>query len=428
MRRRLIEGIKLSILLFLFTMPVNGQFKIQAELRPRFEFRDGIKAPLGEDDKPAIITTQRSRINLDYYQDNVELYFSFQDVRVWGDEPYKTDNPVLNVYQAYAGYHFNDNLSIRLGRQALIYDNKRLFGPRNWNNVGASHDVGLLKYKKNNFNAHLAFAYNNDKEKLSESNYPLNYYKYLAFLWLNNKFSDNFSMSLMNIADGNQKDGSDSDILTRFTSGIYAKGNNGNKSLGFDAAFYLQYGKSPSDQDLSAYYFSISPYYKFNEKLMALFGLEYFSGDDAMNDNGKSNSFNKLYGDGHGPYGYMDYFTEIPKHNKNGGLMDAYMRLNYDMSEKSSAEFTLHNLRLTNNIIDTLTTPGISVAADKQLGVELDFMLKHKLNKATEFRIGYSTMLANQTMEILKGGDAGRYQQWFWMMLTFKPTLFEHKF
>lgn len=419
---------KLSLLLVVIfgSQTMFGQFKIQSEIRPRFEIRDGIKAPLSEEDKAAIITTQRSRLNLSYDNDNIELYMSFQDIRTWGDELYKTDNPVLNVYEAYAGYKMNDNLGFRLGRQKLVYDNKRLFGDRNWNNVGASHDVALVKYLKNDLSAHLVMAYNNDKEKLSESNYPLNYYKYLTFIWINKKFSDKFSASLINVADGNQLEDSNDTILTRFTSGIYTKGSSG--SFGFDAAFYFQYGKSPDNQDLGAYYFSISPKYSVTDKLKLLLGLEYFSGDDAMNDNEKSNSFSKLYGNGHGPYGYMDYFTELPKHTKNGGLMDAYLRINYDLGEKTTSEITMHNFKLTNNILDTISNPGINAAADKQLGLEIDLMLKYKLNKAAEMRVGYSTMFASKTMEIIKGGDADKFQQWFWLMFIFKPTLFEHKF
>lgn len=424
--KRYLMLIGLGVILICFLTPLKAQFKVQAELRPRFEIRDGIKAPLDSDDKAAIITTQRSRLNLSYNNENVELYMSFQDVRTWGDEKYKTDIPVLNVYEAYAGYTFNNNLGFRLGRQNLSYDNKRLFGDRNWNNVGASHDVALVKYSKNDFTGHLVMAYNNDKEKLSESNYPISYYKYLTFLWLNNKFSDNFSASLINVADGNQLKNSNDTILTRFTSGVYTKGKAGD--FGFDAAFYYQFGTSPGNQDLGAHYFSISPSYKVTDDLKLLLGLEYFSGDDAMNDNNKSNSFSKLYGNGHGPYGYMDYFTELPNHTKNGGLMDAYLKVDYVLGEKTTTELTFHNFQLTNNILDTISNPGVTAAADKQLGLEIDFMLKHKLNKAAEMRVGYSTMFASKSMEIIKGGDSDKYQQWFWLMFIFKPTLFEHKF
>jgi hypothetical protein len=30
-------------------------------------------------------------------------------------------------------------------------------------------------------------------------------------------------------------------------------------------------------------------------------------------------------------------------------------------------------------------------------------------------------MLATSSMEILKGGSSEKYQQWAWVMLTFKP-------
>lgn len=416
----------LGLILFQnFTTICFGQLKVDAEFRPRFEYRDGVKQLLSEDQAPAFVMSQRSRINMNYNDEKLELCLSFQDVRIYGDEVYKTDNPVLNVYQAYAGYWFNPNLLLRFGRQELRYDNKRLLGPRNWNNVGASHDLALMHFTKNNLTLDLGFAYNNDSDKKYESNYPYKYYKYLTFLWLNGKWSDNIETSLMNIIDGNQEEDSDDVIHSRITSGIYSSINSSDGNFGTDAAFYYQYGKSKEGLNVAAYYISIIPYYKATDNFKITAGFEYFSGDDALNDNDKENTFDKLYGDGHGPYGHMDYFTEIPKHTKNGGLRDMYLTLQFKPKPTTDFILSVHDFALTNDIIDTISVPGVVQAADKHLGVEIDFQIKQKLHKSVTFYIGYSTMLAQKSMEILKGGDSDKYQHWAWCGFLFKPTLFK---
>jgi hypothetical protein len=405
--------------------PANSQFKISAEIRPRFEYKDGVRTLSSKDDDPAFVTTQRTRINLDFKNEDVETFLAIQDVRTWGDEVYKTDNSVINVFQAYAGYYFSKEFSLRIGRQELSYDNKRLIGNRNWNNVGASHDLFLARYEGNSLKIHIGTAYNNDKNKTAESNYPLNYYKHLIYLWINKSISNNLSVSIMNIADGKQVEDTETDINTRFTSGFFTKYKT--EALGITGAFYYQYGRAQNDLDINAFYFSISPYCNINKKVQLLAGLEYLSGDDAIEDNSEVNTFDKLYGNGHSPYGYMDYFTEIPAHTKNGGLMDAYLRLSCKPSKKTYAELTVHNFQLTGNIADSISEAGVIKAADKQLGVEIDFMLKHKLNDMVQFNGGYSTMFANGSMEILKGGDSGKYQHWLWLSLIFKPTFFKHE-
>ena len=37
-------------------------------------------------------------------------------------------------------------------------------------------------------------------------------------------------------------------------------------------------------------------------------------------------------------------------------------------------------------------------------------------------------MLATESMEAIKGGDSSEHNSWAWVMVTFKPNLFNHKF
>ena len=59
------------------------------------------------------------------------------------------------------------------------------------------------------------------------------------------------------------------------------------------------------------------------------------------------------------------------------------------------------------------------------LGTEVDLVLNLNLTSNTNIKLGYSQMFATSTMEVLKGGNKDLTNNWAWLMLTFKPTLFK---
>ncbi|MFZ5941673.1 MAG: alginate export family protein [Bacteroidota bacterium] len=415
----------LSILLFA-ALPLDAQFVLSGELRPKTEYRDGYKTLLEGDQKPALITAQRSRLNFSYTGDKIATKVSVQDVRTWGEGASKSDISNLNLFEAWAEVFFTDALSLRLGRQVLSYDQNRFLGTANWNDVGASHDLAQLIYNKN-FGLQLGLAYNNDKSKNYESNYPVANYKTLAFLRAEKDLGSLFNLSVISIADGYQLEDDPTVVYQQLTTGLNLNMSNDSIRSSLYGSLYYQGGTYKDGTPVSAWFASLNYGYKFSGKTSMLLAGEYFSGDDAYNDNGVKNSFTNLYGNGHLYYGYMDYFSTIDKDTENGGLMDLYARLNYKFSKKTSSELTCHYFSLANNIVDTLSTPGVNQPAPKYLGTEIDLVLKYKMTSSLEIQGGYSAMLATPTMEILKGGDHSRYQQWLWVMLTFKPEFINTK-
>lgn len=414
------KNVLLCFFLLGITIAVTGQVILTGEFRPKFELRDGYKTLLADDQHAAFVTAQRSRLNLAYTDSRIATYFSVQDVRFWGESPAKTDASTMNVFQAWAQVSLNESWAVRLGRQELSYDQNRLLGASNWNDVGASHDLLQVMYH-NAFDMQAGFAYNNDKSKNAESNYPLNNYKTLAFLRGEKDLGEFFNASLILLTDGNQKEDSDYTIYQRYTYGGNLLFSNDSVRAKAYASAYLQNGKSPEGVDISAYFVALNLEYGFTKAITGMLAAEYFSGDDAFASGNTKHSFNNLYGNGHNLYGYMDYFSQIDKDTKGGGLMDLYARMNYKFSKKASAELTYHNFSFTNSVVDSISTPGISKKADAYLGSEIDVTFKYKPAANLEFSCGYSTMLAAPSMEILKGGSHSRYQQWAWVMLTFKP-------
>ena len=334
----------------------------------------------------------------------------------------------MNLFEAWAGYRICDNLSFRLGRQVTKYDQNRIIGVNNWNNVATSHDMALLMYKKDVNRLDIGFAYNNDKDKRYESNYPLKYYKYFNFIWYNRQWNKSLNTSLLNVIDWNQPTGANYTIYNRYTSGFFLSYANDSVASSFSAQAYYQYGKTETGQKVSAYFFSLKYSYSWMDNLTAWIGTDYFSGDDAFKNDNKSNTFNKLYSDSHGYLGYMDYFTDIGANTNGGGIMDIYLGIEHNLGKKLSNEISIHNFRLATDIADTLSSPGQTLKADRKLGFEIDYMMKCRLASNLELRAGYSTLFATKTMEIIKSGDSNKYQQWAWVMFTFKPVFYKSKY
>jgi hypothetical protein len=383
-------------------------------------FRDGYKTVLSDDQNPAFIVAQRSRLNFNFQDTRFTTRLSVQDVRFWGESPSKTDVSTMNVFEAWAELLLNESWSLKLGRQELSFDQNRLLGAANWNDVGASHDLLQLKFHKS-FDFQAGFAYNNDKSKNYESNYPISYYKTLAFARAEKNLGKYLNTSLIIMADGNQKEESDDTIYQRVTYGGNLFFRNDSVKTKIYGTVYLQNGKSPNGTPITAYFLALNLEYNFSKSFSGIAAIDYFSGDDAFSPDNKKHSFNNLYGNTHNYYGYMDYFQQIDKDTKGGGLMDLYARLNYKFNKKISSELTYHYFGFTNDVIDSVSHPGQTLKANRYLGSEIDLTLKYKPSANMELSCGYSTMIATPSMELLKGGSHSKYQQWAWVMLTLKP-------
>ena len=419
--------IKSSLLLFcLLIVSTMGfaQLSINAEYRLRTEVRDGYKTLSDATTNPALITFQRTRLNADYKDDKIHAYLSLQDGRIWGDNKFGTDDPAVGIHQAFVKYSISEKLAVKLGRQEIIYDKNRLMGLKNWGNTPVVHDAALLQFNNaDQTKADLVLAYNNDSDKNFESNYTVDMYKYLTVLHLYNKFSDNLNMSFITIIDGNQALGDHRIVYARGTSGLYATFNIDNISI--DAMGYYQYGKSKVGTNISSFLFHLKPTLTINDNAKIAAGIDYLSGDNALNNNNKDNTFSTIFGDGHGYYGYMDYFTNIPSHTNKGGLNDIYLQADYKLSPKVSITGTVHNFMLTNNILDPSSTPTNPIAAKKQLGVELDAVLSYKFYTNSTLSVGYSALAAQRTMELLKTGSSRGIQNWLFISVLFKPEIFK---
>jgi hypothetical protein len=433
--------LRFCLLVGLSAISTTGIFsqtiKISAEVRPRFEYRHGYKTLFPDDFNPASFVSQRTRLN-GYFENPVfKAFVSFQNVRVWGDvnQLNKGDAYGVAVHEAWGEIFLTKTVSLKIGRQEIIYDDHRIFGNVGWAQQARSHDAAIVVLKPgSNHKIDIGFAYNAMKESLYKDPYTNLNYKALQVVHYHGQFGKS-GLSILFLNNGLPYD-ADADT-TKYDEKIsYSQTIGGRYTLNGDkiklhAATYYQGGKNKSHNSLSAYYFAGDISFLLVKSFSFGFGFEYLSGT-ASRDKGvsgqKDRSFSPFYGTNHKFNGLMDYFY-VGNHAGNVGLVDFYLPLKVKI-KKLSLAFTPHYFSAATTLSTKDTGTGAWTDYSNGLGTELDFVVSYPVIKSVVIAGGYSQLFATSSMQALKYPDnpAGEFNNnannWGWVMVTFKPTLY----
>jgi len=181
MRKKIILPTALGFIFLLSkTNNAEAQFSLNGQLRTRTELRNGY-GTLNKDTSAAFFTSQRTRLTFGYKWDRLNFNVSVQDVRVWGQDASSINNADGNrlmIHEAWAEVtllNINDttiktkgidNLSLKIGRQALIYDDVRLLGDLDWLQQARRHDAILLKAMHHGWQFDLGAGFNQNNDNV----------------------------------------------------------------------------------------------------------------------------------------------------------------------------------------------------------------------------------------------------------------------
>jgi hypothetical protein len=415
---KLLKTICLSLLTMVSMGTYAQELDANLQIRPRYEYRNGFKSLMPKGENATSFISQRSRLNFNYKQDKLKAKLTLQNVRTWGDvaTTAQADKNGIALFEAWAQYDFDATWSVRLGRQVISYDNQRIFGEIDWAQQGQSHDAAVFSFHPKNHQLDLGFALNADKEDLlaPKTAYATNY-KSLQYAWYHTQFSKlNMSLLFLNTGYEFAKTVTDLKVDYKQTFGMYLIFKD--KKLDINLGLYGQTGES-ADQKVNAWYAGAFTGYAFSDAFKAGLGYEYLSGKN-QNDSGTTvKSFSPIFGTNHGFNGFMDYFY-VGNHQNSVGLQDAYLKLNYT-SNKWQFALMPHVFNAPNTVLD-----ATNIKMNSYLGTEIDFITSYAFQKDILVSEGYSQMFGSNTLERLKGGDAGSTNNWVWVMVSFSPRLF----
>jgi hypothetical protein len=394
-----------------------GQVSIDAEFRPRTELRSGFNQPLADTLKSSFVTHQRTRLNFNFSSGFLNACITLQDARVFGETNSKgNNNGTLGIYEAWTELQLLNSFSFKIGRQAVQFEDGRIFSSAPWSNTGNSHDLMQLTYTKGVFIGQLGYAYNNQKVLNADTVFysVSKMYKQLAFLHLTKTLATGIDLSLLGIDEVFQSSLSNFDLYHRYTMGGTLKLKK--KGLPFEcfATAYYQAGKSTAMVDLSALLLAIKANYSINEKLKIVAGFDYLSGSESTIEASKTNTFNKLpYGVNHLFNGYMEYWATLPK----GGLINYYGGSTAKINNRISANITYYGFRLDKPMFVS------SSEVKGNIGSELDVEWNYKLSATTAIQIAWCGYFTNNNTNLLKfkkTENDTKFPQFAYVMLTVK--------
>ncbi|MFC6998117.1 alginate export family protein [Rufibacter roseus] len=400
---------------------------LSAEVRPRAELRSGFKTVIAEKEESAFFVEQRSRLKTDYQAEKLKLRLTLQDVRIWGNtsQIYKTDASLFNVYEAYGEYQFTPKLAMRVGRQELDYDNARFLGNLDWAQQGRSHDALKFMYADSSgFALHAGAGFNqsvvSEPTKLFDTYYSgYDNYKTMQYVWAHKTWSRT-NLSLLVFNDGRQRP--DSTVAYRQTYGLNGDVKLGTVKLGGE--LYYQGGKDAAGKKVQAWLAAASATVQTKVTPLTV-GVDYLSGTSQGDT--QNQSFTPLYGTNHAFYGFMDYFYVGNGHGQSGrttGLTDFYLKTNFKLGKQSSLLAHFHHFE---SPVAVYSPPEASGTMSSRLGEEIDLVLNRNFSPDFNLKVGYSQLYASSSLETLKGKQGSGLNQWAWVMLTFKPVLFQQQ-
>lgn len=394
----------------------ENEFTMYMQIRPRAEYRNGSLFPRNEGDEAASFINNRARLSMEYKRSDLSMKISAQHVGVWGQDPQIDTNGRFIMNEAWAKLNFGTGFFAQLGRQTLSYDDERILGGLDWNVAGRYHDALKLGYANKANQLHLILAFNQNEEKKKGGTYyhdGAQPYKNMQTLWYHYTADElPLDVSLLFLNLGLETGVAATETShTRYlqTFGTYITYKP--QSWDMQGAFYYQTGKNKSAQSVSAFMASVKAAYAFDKQWSVSLGYDYLSGNGGKGD--KFKAFDPLYGTHHKFYGAMDYFYATAWQGAAPGLQDAQLGVNFKTSKKVSMQLNYHYFATAAKLDDV----------KKGLGSEVDYQLDWNVMKDVKLSAGYSFMLGTKSMDIVKGGDHKRWQDWGWVSLNINPRI-----
>jgi len=428
----------LTLILSISAHHASGQLELSAEFRPRFELNFGHGQVPRTGQIPTTFVSQRTRFNVKHQSNSADLFFSLQDVRVWGDDNLASrissqmNSSGVGIFQAWMGFGLGQKDYLRIGRQEFSYDDQRLLSGRNWPQYGQTYDAILWRHTNRRWTVDVALSYNNDATKLGSgfgNNHFLvdpieNRIRTLNFLYAKRQFGAKSYLSGLAILSGYQKDKQSNVIYMMATLGGHL--NSQTRLFDLKANYYVQRGKSQKGKDMQSFFATAEARWK-QGRLKPGFGFDVVSGNDATNNSQdyaeREHSFDLLYGIRYLRYGRLNQYI-LPSSTAGGGWVDFYPALTFETGKHGTFTAEWFFFSLHQPVRNPLNNGQILKGS---LGNEINLIWSHNLRSDLNLNVGFARYQANDTYALVKGLQPEQLAAPYygWVMLTFKPILFK---
>jgi hypothetical protein len=401
----------------------DGRVVFGIEDQTRFEYRDnnfdfnsGLRTI--NDDSWLL---NRSRLSMQLKPaDWLTFYVQGQDAREFASD--RADIPGLlgaegdnafDLRQLYVeiGDAKVSPLSLKVGRQVLLYGDQRLIGPLEWSNISRTFDAVKLRYTGKDglwVDAFISSVVVIDRFGMDDSDKDSllsGLYAHIPTLGIQDT-----EVYALYFDDTNRND----HFLTLGTHWKSMPGKFG--PWDYETEFVMQTGKA-GGRDLRAFASYIEGGYTFKAPWKPRLGLEYSYGSgDGNAADGKQGAFQNLFPTNHLHYGLMDAFSWSNIH-------DIALHLSAKPTTKLTTSLDFHLFWLDDTAdtwrranATTAVRPA-NAAASNYAGSELDLLMAYAINTNFNVTLGYSHFFAGT---YLSDAGAGSDADFVYLMTGIK--------
>jgi hypothetical protein len=392
-----------------------GTLDIGGSARLRWEYYDNFNIRTYDTGKDDELLLERVRLTFDYHvAENAHAFVMLQDSHYWlGDlspndfgmgNPYR--NP-LDLRQAYFEWeHIGGTpLGFKIGRQAISYRDKRIFGPGDWGNVGRyAWDVAKLYVDtepvKLDFLAGQRVLY--DQRRFDQYHYDFDMWAVYAQV---KKLPVKLDLFYVLSYDDHGATVGESGTADhkRHTVGAYLD-HSPKKGLDYGCTLACQCGRF-GDDDIKAHGGNARIGYTFDAPWSPRVGLEYsFASGDSNPADGDHGTFDGVFGAVDCFYGRMNLFAWKNVHD---------YQATFSVKPRKGVKIWVdyHYFRLDDARDAWYYCTGRpqrrdpTGASGSGLGHEIDLMAKWQMTKNLELFTGYAHFFPSTFIKRTPGGD-----------------------
>jgi hypothetical protein len=403
-----------------------GKLDVGFNLRTRYEYLDNFNIlHYGTDADDVLLF--RARLSLDYrFTEQAHTFVEFQDARYWLNRLDLSDfgqscpcYDQFDLRQAYLEWPKmgESPFGVKLGRQILLYGDRRVFAPAEWGNVGNYWwDAAKLYYDTDavKLDAFYAQRVRSEPKDWNFDHWPYHVGAVYVRIRQLPVTLDAFHV-VKHDCSGSTKGESGVGDERRHTFGVFSERPAGN---GWDYGLFAagQLGAYGGD-DIRAFGVIARGGHTFKPAWKPRVGFEfnYASGDRDPKD-GVAGTFDGIFGAMDIPYGWMNVVSW-----KN--LEDYVLNFSVQPAKSLKLGVDYHYFRLAqardawywvNGKTERRDPTG---AAGQDLGHEVDVITRWQVNRELELLVGYARFFAGEFVRHTPGDDRGA--NWAFVQATY---------
>ena len=334
----------------------------------------------------------------EYLRGFVQGISAFGFDRDGGDRPQDEDE--LDLHQGFLDVKVpvgdTASVTVRGGRQNLLYGAQRLISPLDWSNVRRTFDGGkiMIVCPDNQLDLFVVQPVVVDEDEFNDNDNDTVFAGAYDTLNLPNFLGKSANSKLEAYLLYLDKDTNATVLTESETWTVGARLSSNPKPWDFDVELDYQFGEVGDDIDISAWSVALEGGYTFADATFAprvYLGFDIASGDDEPAD-GDFDRFNQLFPLGHAYFGYIDV---VGRQN----IIDLHPGVQFKFSKSLNLRIDYHLFWRESEDDGLFDAGGALLLADngtddRFIGSELDLLLNWQVDRHLLAYLGYSHFFA----------------------------------